>query len=156
MQKGTPVKNRRDWLADLLCGFLVGALSLLAACFYFRCYSSKALAQPWYTFNDVPLMQAYSKVAAEGDALPWKPRMVTRLNAPFLANWCDFPTPEELIWDFSGLLSNWFGVIAGYNLSQLLPGSPIARFGSGSSCLLLGQFLDGKISLGAGYGPHQP
>ncbi len=107
-------------LRDLLCLVAVIALSLLACCIYYKCFSLEQLARPWFSFNDVPLTQAYAKVAAEGQALPWKARMVTRLNAPFTANWCDFPTPDELVWDFCGLLSKCFGVIRGYNLSILL------------------------------------
>jgi phosphoglycerol transferase len=107
-------------LRDLACLLVTGALSLLAACFFFRCSSLSVLNQPWYTFNDVPLMQAWAKVAAEGEALPWKARIISRLNAPFQANWCDFPTPEELLWDFNGLLTRQFGVITGHNLSLLI------------------------------------
>lgn len=114
------MKARRDWLKELLYVALSGALSVLASCFYFRCFSQSALSKPWYTFHDVPLMQAYAKVAAEGDSLPWKARMIQRLNAPFTANWCDFPTPEELIWDCAGALTHWFGVIQAYNLSILI------------------------------------
>ena len=114
------MKERREWGAELLCLALSAALSLFAACVYFRCFSRGELQRPWYTFHDVPLMQAYAKVAAEGDSLPWKARLVSRLNAPFVANWCDFPTPEELIWDAGGLLTNWFGVIEAYNLSILI------------------------------------
>ncbi|MFN8613266.1 MAG: hypothetical protein U0931_37355 [Vulcanimicrobiota bacterium] len=110
----------RRHLPDLACLLLTGALSLVAACFFFRCYSLEVLNQPWYTFNDVPLMQAWAKAAAEGESLPWKARMISRLNAPFEANWCDFPTPEELLWDFNGLLTRQFGVITGYNLSLLI------------------------------------
>lgn len=114
------MKKREEWLKETLCLGLVLLLSLAAFCFAYRCFSLQELRRPWYTFNDVPLMQAYSKVAAEGDALPWKARMVSRLNAPFTANWCDFPTPEELIWDFGGLLTNWFGVAEGYNIAILV------------------------------------
>ena len=97
-----------------------GAFSLLVACVYFRCFSFTTLSEPWYTFNDVPLMQTWCKVAADGEALPWKPRMVSRLNAPFVANWSDFPTPEELLWDGCAVLVGWLGVIPGYNLALLM------------------------------------
>ncbi|MBS2039547.1 hypothetical protein JST97_31460 [bacterium] len=105
---------------ELACLLLAGALSLLVACIYFRCFSPGVLEQPWYAFNDVPLMQTWCKVAAEGEALPWQPRMVSRLNAPFSANWADFPTPEELLWDGCALLFLWLGVVPGYNLALLL------------------------------------
>ncbi|MBS2039546.1 hypothetical protein JST97_31455 [bacterium] len=105
---------------DLACLVLTGCLALLAACIYFQCYSLTILKQPWFAFDDIPLVQAYARVAAEGEALPWKPRLVSRLNAPFVANWCDFPTPDELIWDGCGILIGWLGVNAGYNTALLL------------------------------------
>ncbi|MFN8613265.1 MAG: hypothetical protein U0931_37350 [Vulcanimicrobiota bacterium] len=111
---------RREGLKDLLALLAVAGLSLVACCIYYKCFTLDTLGRPWFTFNDVPLTQAYAKVAAEGQALPWKPRMVARLNAPFTANWCDFPTPDELIWDFCGLLSWCFGVSRGYNLAILI------------------------------------
>jgi len=110
----------RGKLADLAC--LVGAilLSLLTCCVYYQCFSLNSLNQPWFSFGDVPLTQSYAKVAAEGQAWPWRPRLVGRLNAPFVANWCDFPTPDELVWDVGGLLTHCFGVITAYNLGILL------------------------------------
>ncbi len=110
----------RGRLVDLTC--LMGAvlLSLLACCIYYKCFDPSQLNQPWFTFGDVTLTQSYAKVAAEGQALPWKPRLVQRLNAPFVANWCDFPTPDELIWGVGGLLIRCFGVIPAYNLGILL------------------------------------
>ncbi|MBN9419305.1 MAG: hypothetical protein J0I12_27865 [Candidatus Eremiobacteraeota bacterium] len=110
--------SRGRW-ADVLCLLLAIALSLLACCVYYQCFKPETLSQPWFTFGDVPLTESYAKVAAEGQALPWKPRMVQRLNAPFVANWCDFPTPDELVWDAGGVLVACFGVIRAYNLAIL-------------------------------------
>ncbi|MBX3167113.1 MAG: hypothetical protein KF760_06865 [Candidatus Eremiobacteraeota bacterium] len=64
-------------------------------------------------------MQGYGKSAAELNALPFQPRLVHRLNAPFVANWSDFPTTEELIWNYYGLLTRLFDVNTGYNLCLL-------------------------------------
>ena len=130
------MKNRENWLLELLCLALVLGLSLGVFCYAYHCASVRELERPWYTFHDVPLMQAYAKVAAEGDALPWKPRMVSRLNAPFTANWCDFPTPEELIWDCGGALTNWLGVPEAYNVSIL-----IAHLLAGLSFYLAARYL---------------
>ena len=105
---------------DLLCLAAAGLLTLLACCVYYHCFDLNALGQPWFTFGDVPLTESYAKVAAEGQAWPWQPRLVRRLNAPFVANWCDFPTPDELVWDVGGLLVHFFGVIRAYNLGILL------------------------------------
>jgi len=109
----------REKRKDLLCLMVTGALSLLACCYYFQCFSLADLSRPWCVLYDTPLLQSYFKAAAEGEAVPYLPRMVTRLNAPFIANWCDFPTPEELIWDYGGLLTYFFGIIRAYNLSIL-------------------------------------
>ena len=110
---------RPGW-RDGLCLILAALLSLLACCVYYHCFDLSQLQQPWYTFGDVPLTQSYAKVASEGQALPWRPRLVERLNAPFVANWCDFPTPDELVWGVGGVLIHCFGVIRAYNLAILV------------------------------------
>lgn len=114
------VSNPLNRSKDIACLVLTGCLALLAACIYFRCFSLKTLNESWFAFDDIPLTHAYAKVAAEGEALPWKARMVSRLNAPFVANWCDFPTPDELIWDLGGVLTRCFGVVAAYNAGLLI------------------------------------
>ncbi|MBX3167114.1 MAG: hypothetical protein KF760_06870 [Candidatus Eremiobacteraeota bacterium] len=127
----------RSRLLDLSCLLLVAGLSLLSACYYFECTSLENLAQPWCTFNDVPLTQALAKVVAEGDARPWKARVVERLNAPFTANWCDFPAPDELVWGYFGLLTYFFGVIRGYNIA-LLTAHVLAGCGFYTAARMLG------------------
>lgn len=104
---------------DFLCLILAGLLCLLPAAYYFDCTSLQALLRPWYALGDTPLMCGYSQAFAEGNGFPFLPHFVSRLNAPFTANWADFPTTEELIWALGGLYTKLFGAIAGYNLMIL-------------------------------------
>lgn len=109
------IEYRKDVAGLLACVLL----TLAAFCFYFECFSPGAFSKVWFTFYDVPLMQGYGKSAAEGNALPFQPRLVERLNAPFVANWSDFPTTEELLWNYYGLLTRLSDVNTGYNLCLL-------------------------------------
>ncbi len=104
---------------DILCFLLAGLLCLLPCAYYFDCFSFEGVSRPWYALGDIPLMCGYSQAFAEGDGFPFIPHFVSRLNAPFTANWADFPTTEELTWAYGGLLTRLFGVISAYNLMIL-------------------------------------
>lgn len=104
---------------DLLAFLLAALLCLVPCAYYFECTSWQALARPWYALQDVPLMCGYYQAFAEGEGFPFVPHFVSRLNAPYTANWADFPTTEELIWAFGGTLTYFLGAIRAYNLSIL-------------------------------------
>lgn len=93
--------------------------TLLVFCLYHHAWTPADWNRPWYIFEDVPLLSGYFQASAEGDMGPWQAGLVKRLNAPFGANWLDFPTTEELLYLFGGLLTRCFGAIAGYNLALL-------------------------------------
>lgn len=73
------------------------------------------------------MLESYMKAAAEGDGWSIAPRLIHRLNAPFAANWSDYPTVEELTWTLGGIFTRLFGIHAAYNLcvlsSHLLAGA---------------------------------
>lgn len=92
---------------------------LLTFCAFYRCWSWADWHQPLFIQEDVPLLAGYLQAASEGNAYPLLPHMVERLNAPFVANWADFPTTEELIYGYGGLLTRLTGWVAGYNLCLL-------------------------------------
>ena len=104
---------------DILGYLLAGFLCLIPCAYYFECFSLASLARPWYALGDIPIMCGYFQAFAEGEGYPFIPHFVSRLNAPFTANWADFPTTEELIWAFGGVLTRLFGVITAYNLCIL-------------------------------------
>ena len=104
---------------DLLGYLLAGFLCLIPCAYYFDCFSLSALNRPWQALGDIPVICSYFQAFAEGNGYPFIPHFVLRLNAPYTANWADFPTTEELIWAYSGILTRLFGVITAYNLTVL-------------------------------------
>lgn len=104
---------------DFLCLLLASLLCLLPCAYYFECFSWGALFRPWYGIGDLPLMASYCRAYADGDCIPLIPHFVSRLNAPYTANWADFPTSEELIWVYGGLLARLTDAITAYNLMVL-------------------------------------
>ena len=60
------------------------------------------------------------KAAAEGDAVPLRPQVISRLGAPFGANWSAYPSSDLLlIWSF-GCVAKVVGVYPAANLALLL------------------------------------
>lgn len=60
------------------------------------------------------------EAAAEGDTVPLQSQWITRLGAPFGANWSAYPTSDlPLLW-LLGQASRWIGVFPTANLALLL------------------------------------
>lgn len=91
------------------------ALSALVFCNYFACWKLTDWSRPWCIDADVPLFCGYFQAVSEGQA-PIFPGSVKRLNAPFGAEWFDFPTTEVLVYAYGGLLTKVFDFVVAYNL----------------------------------------
>lgn len=60
------------------------------------------------------------KAAAEGDTVPLTPQVITRLGAPFGANWSAYPSSDLLLLWTLGRLARVVGVYAAANVALLL------------------------------------
>jgi phosphoglycerol transferase len=69
---------------------------------------------------DVIHIYAAMKAGSEGQFIPCLWKGVRELGAPFVANWNDWPTIEEVQWALFGLLARMFGVFAGMSVGLLL------------------------------------
>jgi hypothetical protein len=58
--------------------------------------------------------------AAEGDALPLQPQIISRLGAPFGANWSAYPSSDLLLVWLIGQLARLVGVFTAANIALLL------------------------------------
>jgi phosphoglycerol transferase len=70
--------------------------------------------------SDVMLAYAALETNTEGEAAPFVWKLVSRLNAPFTANWTDWPSLDELHGLALLILGNVFGVFGGLNAALLL------------------------------------
>lgn len=60
------------------------------------------------------------KAAAEGDTVPLRPQVISRLGAPFGANWSAYPSSDLLLVWSLGVLAKLTGVNAAANIGLLL------------------------------------
>ena len=72
------------------------------------------------TKSDIMWTYASLKASTEGDATPFFWKTVRRLNAPFEANWTDWPSLDELHGLVLVLCANVFGIFGGLNVVLLL------------------------------------
>ena len=70
--------------------------------------------------SDIVAVYTGLKAGTEGQATPFLWKTVRRLNAPFEANWTDWPSLDELHGLALVLLANMFGVFGGLNVALLL------------------------------------
>jgi hypothetical protein len=70
--------------------------------------------------SDIVAVYAGLKAGTEGQALPFTWKTVSRLNAPFTANWTDWPSLDELHGLVLMLAARFFGVFGGLNVVLLL------------------------------------
>jgi len=70
--------------------------------------------------SDIVAVYAGLRAGAAGEATPYFWKRVSRLNAPFEANWSDWPSLDELHGLVLVVAAKLFGVFAGLNLTLLL------------------------------------
>jgi phosphoglycerol transferase len=101
------------------------ALVLLGWCWATDIWSPAELFRPPAYLEDPAksdIMWAYAalEAGAEGDATPFLWKTVRRLNAPFEANWTDWPSLDELHGLVLAVCGRAFGVFGGLNVALLL------------------------------------
>lgn len=111
------LKERKLDAAALVLALLISGLAFAQ---HYHCWSPADLHRPWFIREDIPLLAGYFQAEAEGDRGPFQVALIHRLNAPFQANWSDFPTTEESLYALGGLLTRLGGFIWAYNVCLLL------------------------------------
>ncbi len=79
-------------------------------------WSVPVASYSWDGWWNLATIKAYQ----EGELSPFSWMIVRSLNAPFIANWNDFPTSEKMLPYFIGILARLFGLIPALNLACLL------------------------------------
>ncbi len=72
-----------------------------------------------YGGDDVALL-GFIKAASEFEFLPFLNRSITRLGAPYAANWNDFPMFETIPTVFMGMVARWSDLITAWNVGIIL------------------------------------
>lgn len=107
--------SERDWLTAAL----LVAVTAVIWCLAYGRTSSAAWHTPIAYTTDAWWGMATAKAVAIGDILPVLPKHPQSFGAPFAANWDDYPSTEEALLAWSGLLTSLFGVFAGANTGVL-------------------------------------
>ncbi len=101
----------------------VGALALVAAlvCIaHYGWWTAADWERPTAYGGDALEMLARIKAASEGDTWPLRPQVISRLGAPFGADWNDYPASDKLLVLLLGGLARVIGVIPAANVGLLL------------------------------------
>ena len=74
---------------------------------------------PSYAGDDVFVLGCI-KAASEFELLPFVSRTISRLGAPYVANWNDFPMFEVIPMVFMGMVARWFNLITAWSAGMIL------------------------------------
>ncbi len=111
-----PQRTAMSWLrVSALC--VVSALVCMA---HYGWWTAEAWSQPTSYFGDALEMLARIKAASEGDTWPMLSQEISRLGAPFTADWNDYPASDKLLVLALGGVARIIGVIPASNLGLLL------------------------------------
>jgi len=104
-------------------GWHLGLITLVVAlvwCAAYHRWSGTEWRIPLRYVHDDLLVFGLTKAHAEGAIGVFGTKIVPRLNAPFSANWNDFPITEDLMFGAIGSAARMLGVFAAANLAFLL------------------------------------
>lgn len=100
----------------------LAALSVLIVLIWSWIYNLTSLSA-WQTplgyGGDAWVAYAFAKAYMDGDILPILFKWVPQLNAPFAANWNDYPVTEDMIFAVMGWLGKGIGLFAAANFMLL-------------------------------------
>lgn len=89
-------------------------------CFVYGRTTLEAWRTPIHYGGDTVSFLAYLKAARDGHVVPVAETFVPDLNAPYEANWNDYPRPQKAFFWLAGRMARAFGVFPAANLLLLL------------------------------------
>lgn len=118
----------------------VMALALLVALLWCNVYDMTTLASwnvPVVYGGDAWWNLAMIKAYRDGEITPFSSQTVRSLNAPFSANWNDYPTTEKMLPYCVGIAARFIGLMPAFNLAGLLA-AILAALAFYIACRILG------------------
>lgn len=143
--------------AELLRVAVLALLSILIWCTIMNRWSVTAWQTPLEyvenpaTSGDAPFYFAAVKAAAGGHYRPLFAKKIPELGAPFGAQWNDYPTVEELLIFFTGLLARFVGLFAACNFMTMLA-HLLAAVSMYAACRLLRCQWSWSFAVGLAFG----
>ena len=105
-----------QWLQALIVSL---AIVTLVWCYAYHRWTPEAWSTPIVYSGDALQWLSSAKAQATGEIHPILPKFPPSLGAPFVANWNDYPTPEEGPLALLGFLARLFGLFRAANLTVL-------------------------------------
>ncbi|HSH39760.1 MAG TPA: hypothetical protein VK993_13365, partial [Chthoniobacterales bacterium] len=93
--------------------------TMLIWCAAYNRWTAEAWRTPTTYGGDAWWGMAVAKAIATGEVLPVLPKQPESLGAPFVANWNDYPSVEEGLNAWWGLLARSFRILVGSNIALL-------------------------------------
>jgi hypothetical protein len=112
-----PEMQRRE---KLITAAILSVLIIVIWCWYYERLSVAAWVMPIGYGGDGWLIFGTARAYMQGYINPFFPKIVPTLNAPFVANWNDYPITEDLIYAGVGWLGRLVGLFAAGNFALLL------------------------------------
>lgn len=117
------MRRLRKFAVFLAAYWRVSFLALVAAlvwCAHYERWTWESWAIPTDYRGDTLEILARIAAAAEGDTRPLQPQVISRLGAPFGANWSAYPSSDLLLVWLIGQLARVVGVFTAANIALLL------------------------------------
>jgi hypothetical protein len=105
---------------ELLRGVALCAFLACLWCFVYGRTTLEAWRTPIHYGGDTVSFLAYLKAARDGHVVPVAETVVPDLNAPYEANWNDYPRPQKAFFWLGGKLARVVGLFPAANLLLLL------------------------------------
>jgi hypothetical protein len=116
---------------DLVCAAALSAFLACVWCFAYGRTTLEAWRTPVHYGGDTLAFLAYLKAARDGHVVPVAETFVSDLNAPYEANWNDYPLPQKAFFWAAGRMARLLGLFPAANLLLLLAhlGAAVAFYG---------------------------
>jgi len=115
---------------------LLALVSTLIWCAHYDRWTAASWAIPTDYNGDTFEILARIAAASEGDTKPLRPQIISRLGAPFGANWNAYPASDLLLVLLIGQIAKVVGVFTAANLALLLATVSAALAFYGCACWL--------------------
>jgi len=109
------MQYKQSYIKNLFLKILISFVFLFSSCFFIFIHSYGLLKisdwkSPLGYQGDMWLVLSLIKGYMDGDTFPLLFKFIPNLNAPFIANWNDYPITEEILFYLTGMLAKVVGL----------------------------------------------
>ena len=113
------MKQKENKFSNILSSFIVVLIIALLWCYTFGFFHTSEWSIPTGYGGDLYWVLSMAKSYMNNEVFPLFFKEIKFLNAPFVANWSDFPITEEIIFFSMGLLAKVSNIYFSHNIILL-------------------------------------